>query len=421
MIFRLKSALISASGSESVTTEEPGEKSDALKQRKIEGLLKLIQEKNQHIESLKGELSELKSRGAMANSTSDLNSSFTNSLGPSASLVNGKSGQLHFQPQSAKILMESLEKEIQIYKNLNSSTSSSQAGEDNRIKENLQEIIKLRNDLFRAYVLKESNPAHAHRKSRQTATLSFSSTGNLFTVSTSDDNRCTDSLLSFVSPRSEWPENMPDSGLVSQQSEATLASAAGSSVGKRSTSNSGTSANEAPKQMTTTAKPRSQSSHSYIKQNSVPTQHLITRLTDLSYKNQSRDELISLIQTLSNDNTVLRRQLESKAVGLKVTELHNELAKLREKLEQTEHANETYRKQLEVANQATRNMDAMHEMTQKLNMTKEELDQYKEKLTRIQDLNESITSTSNRRSSLYLANLNASNGILHLPSLCLSL
>ena len=52
-------------------------------------------------------------------------------------------------------------------------------------------------------------------------------------------------------------------------------------------------------------------------------------------------------------------------------------------------------------------------MAQKLNMTKEQLEQYKEKFSRIQDMNDSLTTTTSnggRRSSIYLANFNASNG-----------
>ena len=102
-----------------------------------------------------------------------------------------------------------------------------------------------------------------------------------------------DPLLSFVSPRSDWQrKHMPDSALVSQQSDATLASSVGPPPPARSSSNSAGSERSAT---TTTAanvavKPRSQSSHSFVvKQNSLPvTQSLIGRLTDRSHKNQSR-------------------------------------------------------------------------------------------------------------------------------------
>ena len=97
---------------------------DERKQRKIEGLLKLIYEKNQQIEALKTELNEYKSKANASSSMSDdLNSSFLNSSNsngqrkkpPPPPTTTVTSGQ-----QSVKILVDSLEKEIEIYQKLNS-------------------------------------------------------------------------------------------------------------------------------------------------------------------------------------------------------------------------------------------------------------------------------------------------------------
>ena len=53
------------------------ENRDDLRQRKIDGLLKLIQEKNVQIESLKSQLNQQKQQ-ALSSTNSDLNSSFSN-------------------------------------------------------------------------------------------------------------------------------------------------------------------------------------------------------------------------------------------------------------------------------------------------------------------------------------------------------
>lgn len=57
----------------------------------------------------------------------------------------------------------------------------------------------------------------------------------------------------------------------------------------------------------------------------------------------------------------------------------------------SEHINEYLRKQLEMYHITHGNTESLLEMAQKLNLTKEELDQYKEKLSRAnKDLNESF-------------------------------
>ena len=95
-----------------------------LRQRKIVGLLKLIQEKNSQIESLKYELNKMKEtsntpNALISSSTSDLNTSFTNS----SSSKLGSSYTRNNESNSLRILMDSLEKEIQIYQNLNSNNN----------------------------------------------------------------------------------------------------------------------------------------------------------------------------------------------------------------------------------------------------------------------------------------------------------
>ena len=82
---------------------------DDVRRRKMQGLLKSIHEKNQQIETLKNEINDLKMKTNLHGSTSDLNSSSCNSIS------NNNSNQT-----SVKNLLEFLEKEIEIYKKLNS-------------------------------------------------------------------------------------------------------------------------------------------------------------------------------------------------------------------------------------------------------------------------------------------------------------
>ena len=83
---------------------------DDIRRRKMQGLLKSIHEKNQQIEILKNEITDLKSKTNLHGSTSDLNSSSCNSISNS----NNNNNQY-----SVKNLLELLEKEIEIFKKLN--------------------------------------------------------------------------------------------------------------------------------------------------------------------------------------------------------------------------------------------------------------------------------------------------------------
>jgi chromosome segregation ATPase len=119
--------------------------SELVKTRKIDGLLKLIQEKNQQIESLKMEISQEQQKQSMVNSniensSTELNSSLSSNSNLNVSM-NGNlntaqpaNKKLPIAPKSSssfsfqfssnsnviKSLVVSLEKEIEIYKSLNS-------------------------------------------------------------------------------------------------------------------------------------------------------------------------------------------------------------------------------------------------------------------------------------------------------------
>lgn len=79
-----------------------------------------------------------------------------------------------------------------------------------------------------------------------------------------------------------------------------------------------------------------------------------------------------------------------------MTEIHNEVSSLREKLSAAEKINDYLRKQIELYHITHNNTESLLEMAQKLNLTKDELEQYKEKLNKIQELNDSYASNNRR-------------------------
>jgi DNA repair exonuclease SbcCD ATPase subunit len=121
LIVKLKSKLIDSTetADQQMASELNALNKEQLKQRKIEGLLKLICEKNQKIEALKSELKA--SRTAVGSSSDDFSSCYTNS-----SASNKTAGSAHYatpinppaQP-CVKFLLDSLEKEVEIYQKLN--------------------------------------------------------------------------------------------------------------------------------------------------------------------------------------------------------------------------------------------------------------------------------------------------------------
>lgn len=88
---------------------------DDIRKRKIQGLLKVIQEKNQQIDSLKSELTEMRLfNSAKTGSMSDLNSSSSNSIN-NLNTTNHPSSN-----KAVKHVLELLDKELEIYQKLNS-------------------------------------------------------------------------------------------------------------------------------------------------------------------------------------------------------------------------------------------------------------------------------------------------------------
>lgn len=127
------------------------------------------------------------------------------------------------------------------------------------------------------------------------------------------------------------------------------------------------------------------------------------------------------------DNLIImankNKPAKNKAKAPKLTELHNEVSSVRERLAEAVKINDYLRKQIEIYHITHNNTESLLEMAQRLNLTKDELELYKEKLAKIEDLNESLlaNSASNntpRRSSNLDLVATTSN---HLISLFISL
>lgn len=318
LIDKLKSALMSMNGSEPSAQNNQEDdllckspqsdefERDLVRKRKMDGLLKLIQEKNQQIDSLRVEVNELRSsRGANSGSMSDLNSSFTNSLS------NQNNGTQHHKNGSSssstssfhvKMVLESLEKEIQIYQKLNSNKNVD-------LSKNLDEIIGLRNELIKQTVLRDS---HGSLDNKEANSKRFSSSSDHLNCLNDEAVNKTKTVLSFLSPRSggmDWrKDSLPDSGLVSQKSDATI-----NSISTTGSSMPGVTPSKRssfiPRPISSPNAPtptlRNTRSSSFCNSNS-------NKIADLTYKNHTRDELIQLIQQIKNENLIFKRQQESK-------------------------------------------------------------------------------------------------------------
>ena len=89
--------------------------------------------------------------------------------------------------------------------------------------------------------------------------------------------------------------------------------------------------------------------------------------------------------------------------------MHNELVHVKQELDSTKLIIEYLKKQIEIHHITNGSIENLLVMAQKLNLTKDELDQYKDKLARIQDIADSLPSSTNAR-TVYLTNLSQSNG-----------
>ena len=190
------------------------------------------------------------------------------------------------------------------------------------IQQNMQEIIKLRNELLKStFLLKDfSSNQKSNRSllSSASSTSSSSSSGNNLIAPgnelllNSDDNKS--SIMSFLSPRSSenssnnnWRlDSLPDSGVASEKSDILSKSSktyhnnnSSINVSRSTTSNSISSV-----QTNNMLSPSSSYSSMGLCNNS--------KLFDLNFKNKTHDELVYLIQQINNENLALKNKIESK-------------------------------------------------------------------------------------------------------------
>jgi len=288
----------------SLTMEESCMNRIEVQRRKIDGLLKLIQEKNQTIDNLKCELNDLKNTSNNVEETND----------------------------NIKTTLDYLEKEIQVYINLNAKKQNVS------VNNQLADIKKLRNSLIQKIIAKES--------SETSMNTSGENLNNL-------EEACTkSSLISFGSARQRC-DSMPDSGVMSDNKTSRCSSI-----------------------------PRP------VNGTNTPSPTLV---------NQSMEDCN--IEKLNTQITHLKQELNFKRP--KVIEIHNELSNLREKFEKSERLNEYLRKQIEIYHITHGNLDSLLEMAHKLNLTREEMEQYKEKLTKIQQISDSLHNGQNKNNQIY--------------------
>jgi hypothetical protein len=241
---------------------------DQTKQRKIEGLLKLICEKNNQIDLLKTEINKIKNC-----STQNLNTSLSSNEYNS----NNKVCE-NLEQQNLNILLDCLDKEIQIYKKLNQN--------DSIHKENLQEIIKLRNQLLKATIVRDNHNFidFAPLKNRFVS----ASNENLLKTTNSEHSMLGDSQRSNAD-KINWRKDS-DSGLNSQKSDSSVNSASEQKNDKKVIS---------------------------VRASSIPRPVNPNQIKDdFKYKNYSREELINFVEKILNENSILKRQIECENFSL---------------------------------------------------------------------------------------------------------
>ena len=213
------------------------------------------------------------------------------------------------------------------------------------MKQNLQEIVKLRNELLRVTILKENQILLVkNRNSSSTENISdindphnhhnhHNHQINTNSTTSSRRSRIDGNIHSSVdggsnsgsSSSSDWQR---DSGLASQKSDSLSDSSSSSSSNNCQkvaataiilNGNNGKKSSFIPRPIS-----MSISSYSPIKNNTPSTPHQVkirsssmnsntSKVADLTYKNYAREQLIQLIQEIENENSIIKRQLESKS------------------------------------------------------------------------------------------------------------
>ncbi len=147
------------------------------------------------------------------------------------------------------------------------------------LNESLREIERLRNQLIRTLAIRENNLNSKRALSVDTFKLMDHHQSN----KAMNEEKSTNPLYSLVSPRNEWPNDnfSSDSGLLTQKSDMTINS------------------NSTNIQQSNVQGCKFLSSNNLF----VP--------SDPALENYSRDDLLSLLKQLSNENLLLKKSYES--------------------------------------------------------------------------------------------------------------
>jgi hypothetical protein len=169
------------------------------------------------------------------------------------------------------------------------------------MKENLQEIIKLRNQLLRASILRDNHVnLGAPLKARMSA-----SQDNLNERASGDSDRQATFMASLSPRNNNWPPQETDSGLTSQKSNSTITSSTHSSLSSAD-SNKRQAISGAKKTATTVRGHSFQ--HRHAASSLATGLNNSAALNDLTYKSHTREEILVLLQQAQAENQILKRQ-----------------------------------------------------------------------------------------------------------------
>ena len=160
------------------------------------------------------------------------------------------------------------------------------------MKQNLQEVIRLRNQLFRAVILRESH-LKSPSNDNHLSSSSYSSLSDNQNESSVDQKL---TIFSIISPRTDWKSATTDSGFPSDKSDPILT----------------------PTQTKTSSIPRLIRSDNFRRSSSLSSSFSSSgnnsptpKFTDSAFKNDLRDELASPVQQFNSENQILKRQQDS--------------------------------------------------------------------------------------------------------------
>jgi hypothetical protein len=330
------------------------------KQIKIEGLLKKIQEKNHEIETLRQAVNSNNNSLLIPNNEND----------------------------SIKLLIEHLDKEVSIYKNLNKK----------QLPLELSEICQLRNELIDIIMkLSQNNSNNNQQRLQSDHSSSDSKDGDSDSGLQSVQSTATTSTCSLTAQTAQTKQSQTIVKTKSSLGMPRIVSSLGSP----------------------TKHSNSQSSMSSVTSSIASSTEVNTLMNDLNFQKKSHEQLVSLLQKANNDNCLLKRQVEILCDDVrtpKITELHNELTSVRAKLEISDRFNEYLRKQVEIYHITTGNSESLLEMATKYNDSKltnasSFLKSSNESKVKYEKLTEKLLEAENR---FHLLQLKVQNHLPHL-------